>query len=31
VAEMIRAHRDAESERQHQRAKALLSLPANQP
>ena len=31
VAEMIRAHRDAESERQHQQAKALLSLPANQP
>jgi predicted transcriptional regulator len=30
VAEAIRNHRDAESECQHQQAKALLSLPANQ-
>jgi hypothetical protein len=30
VAELIRTKDDAESECQHQQAKALLSLPANQ-
>ena len=31
AAEAMRTRRDAESERQHQPAKALLSLPASQP